>query len=74
MSDFVSWCRHLLLFQEVTSLHPPSFHRNNFSTCSTHFFFWGKADTPDSADMLDTGGKLDAHVHVSGAGVAIRTL
>ena len=31
------------------------------------------ADTPDSADMLDTGGKLDAHVHVSGADVAIRT-
>ena len=25
------------LFHEVTSLHPPSFHRNDFSTCSTHF-------------------------------------
>ena len=27
MSDFVSWCRHLLVpffFHEVTSLHPPS--------------------------------------------------
>ena len=36
MSDFVSWCRYLLvpfLFHEVTSLHPPSFHRNDFSTC-----------------------------------------
>ena len=26
-----------LFFHEVTSLHPPSFHRNDFSTCSTHF-------------------------------------
>ena len=25
------------IFHEVTSLHPPSFHRNDFSTCSTHF-------------------------------------
>ena len=23
----------LLLFHEVTSLHPPLFHRNDFSTC-----------------------------------------
>ena len=23
----------------MTSLHPPSFHRNDFSTCSTHFSF-----------------------------------
>ena len=23
----------------VSSLHPPSFHRNDFSTCSTHFSF-----------------------------------
>ena len=32
----VSWCRHLLvsfLFHALTSLHPPSFHRNDFSTC-----------------------------------------
>ena len=42
MNEFVSWCRHLLvsfLFHELTSLHPPSFHRNDFSTCSTHFSF-----------------------------------
>ena len=42
MNEFVSLCRHLLvsfLFHEVTSLHPPSFHRNDFSTCSTHFSF-----------------------------------
>ena len=40
MNEFVSWCRHLLvsfLFPALTSLHPPSFHRNDFSTCSTHF-------------------------------------
>ena len=36
---------HLLvpfLFHDLTSLHPPSFHRNDFSTCSTHFSFRGK--------------------------------
>ena len=36
MNEFVSWCRHLLvsfLFRALTSLHPPSFHRNDFSTC-----------------------------------------
>ena len=39
MNEFVSWCRHLVffLFHALTSLHPPSFHRNDFSTCSTHF-------------------------------------
>ena len=37
MNEFVSWCWHLLvsfLFHTLTSLHPPSFHRNDFSTCS----------------------------------------
>ena len=37
MNEFVSWCRHLLvsfLFHALTSLHPPSFYRNDFSTCS----------------------------------------
>ena len=28
MSDFVG-----ILFHEVTALHPPSFHRNDFSSC-----------------------------------------
>ena len=41
MNEFVAWCRHLLvsfLFHALTSLHPPSFHRNDFSTCSfIHF-------------------------------------
>ena len=38
MNEFVSWCRHLLvsfLFHALTSLHPPSFHRNDFSTCKS---------------------------------------
>ena len=37
MNEFVSWCRHLLvsfLFHALTSLHPPSFYRNDFSTCT----------------------------------------
>ena len=39
MNEFVSWCRHLLvsfLFHALTSLHPPSFHRNDFSTCISY--------------------------------------
>ena len=46
INDFLSRSRHLLvplLFPEVTSLHPPSFQRNDFSTCSTYFFNCGKA-------------------------------
>ena len=38
----MNWCRRLLvsfLFHALTSLHPPSFLRNDFSTCSTHFSF-----------------------------------
>ena len=44
INDFLSWSRHLLvslLFHEVTSLPPPSFQRNDFSTCSTYFFLFG---------------------------------
>ena len=39
MNEFVSWCRHLLvsfLFHALTSLHPPSFYRNDFSTCTSY--------------------------------------
>ena len=46
INDFLSRSRHLLvplLFHEVTSLHPPSFQRNDFSTCSTYFFFLGQS-------------------------------
>ena len=37
MNYFLSWCRPLLvafLFHAVTSLLPPSFHKNDFSTCN----------------------------------------
>ena len=46
INDFLSRSRHLLvplLFHELTSIHPPSFHTNDFSTCSTYLFIWGKA-------------------------------
>ena len=33
MNEFVSWCRHLLVFHAMTSLRPPSVHRNDISTC-----------------------------------------
>ena len=52
INDFLSWSRHLLvplLFHELTSLHPPSFQRNDFSTCSTYFFIWGR--TPIEMQM-----------------------
>ena len=54
INDFLSRSRHLLvplLFHEVTSLHPPSFQRNYFSTCSTYFFIWGKAQGPNKNGM-----------------------
>ena len=38
INDFLSLFRHLLVslhFHELTSLHPPSFQRNDFSTCIT---------------------------------------
>ena len=38
MNEFLFWCGNPLvcvLIHEVTSLHPPSFHRNDFSTYST---------------------------------------
>ena len=49
INDFLSWSRHLLvplLFHELTSLHPPSFQRNDISnvdrqmTSSMHFGGW----------------------------------
>ena len=45
MNEFLFWCRHPLvplLFHEVTSLHPPSFQKNNYSTFST-ISVWGQA-------------------------------
>ena len=41
MNEFVSWCRHLLvsfLFHALTSLHPPSFYRNDFFHLFHSFF------------------------------------
>ena len=43
MNEFLFWCRHPLvplLFHEVTSLHPPSFQRNDFSTCVEEVCYW----------------------------------
>ena len=43
MNEFLFWRRHHLvplIFHEVTSLHPASFQRNDFSTCSTYFQLW----------------------------------
>ena len=45
----MSWCRHLLvpfLFYALTSLQPPSFHRNDFSTCCTHFSLFILGQSP----------------------------
>ena len=49
MNEFVSWCMHLFvpfIFHELTSLHPNSFHRNDFSTRSTHFSFFILGQSP----------------------------
>ena len=58
MNDFVSWCMHLLVsfFHDVTSLHPPSFHRNDFSTCSTHFLiFWEEEEDTEIVKSRRSG-------------------
>ena len=58
MNKFVSRCRHHLvsfLFHAVTSLHPPSFHRNDFSTCSTHFSFFILRQSPINNDCAMRG-------------------
>ena len=49
MSDFMSCCRHLLVpsfFHEVTSLHPPSFHRNDFIP---HIFLLGQSPNKNAS-------------------------
>ena len=41
MNDFLSWCMDVLvlfLFHDVTSLLPPSFHRNDISTCAIYIY------------------------------------
>ena len=67
MNEFVSWRRHLLvsfLFHALTSLHPPSFHRNDFSTCSTHFSFI-LVQSPEMFSLRRT--HVDHKVHISWA-------
>ena len=62
MNEFVSWCRHLLvtfLFHAVTSLHSPSFHRNDFSTCYTNFLFFILGQSPNKNEMFSL-----RHAHV----------
>ena len=76
MNEFVSWCRHLLvsfLFHALVSLHPPSFHRNDFSTCSTHFLF-AKPQSLRSARArrlyaraCARGEPTRVHAHVNGS-------
>ena len=62
-----------LSFHEVTSLHSPSFHRNDFSTCSTHFSFGVKPQqslrravphTHAHADVKRPGARARVHVCV----------
>ena len=59
MNVIVSWCRHLLvpfLFHDVTSLHSPSFHRNDFSTCSYRNLttrFWHTKGWPGPHHSVD---------------------
>ena len=73
MNEFVSLGRHLLVsfFRALTSLHPPSFHRNDFSTCSTHFSFIlgqspNKNDLRRARARKQTHAHADMHAHVDG--------
>ena len=73
MNEFVSWCKHLLvsfLFHALTSLHPPSFHRNDFSTCSTHFSFI-LVQSPKMFSLRSA--HVDAHAHAENLHVRART-
>ena len=68
MNEFVSWCRHLLvsfLFHALTSLHSPSFHRNDFSTCSTHFLFI-PVQSVDFMHAHAHAENLHVHAHLNG--------
>ena len=45
MNDILFWCKDLLvpfIFHDVTSLHPPSFHRNDFPLVPLIFHFGAK--------------------------------
>ena len=36
----------------MTSLHPPSFHRNGFSTCNSYVYDFSKANYNSMCDFL----------------------
>ena len=42
------------LFHEVTSLHPPSFHRNDFSTCNTYCHVLFNLEPPSAPRDMST--------------------
>ena len=78
MNEFVSWCRHLLvsfLFHALTSLHPPSFHRNDFFHLF-HSFFIHFGAKPQDVFFAQRARRLYAracargeptvHAHVNG--------
>ena len=48
----------------MTSLHPPSFHRNDFSTCSTHFSFGA---SPNKNASRERRRVRHAHAHADNA-------
>ena len=65
INDFLSRSRNPLvplLFHEVTSLHPPSFQRNDFSTCSTFFFYLGQS--PNKNGNVDR--QMTSSMHFGG--------
>ena len=80
INDFLSRCRHLLvplLFHEVTSLHPPSFQRNDFSTCklSTTILSVSRKSTyftnVVTASLKGYNNKSHINAAVNGAPVAV---
>ena len=48
-------------FHEVTSLHPPSFQTNEFSTCSTCFIYLGQSPNKNGMDR-----QLTSSMHFGG--------
>ena len=55
MNYFLFWCRPLLVafpFHDLTSLLPPSFQKNDFSTCSTHYFYFGAKPSKTNGFVL----------------------
>ena len=62
-NNFLSWCRHLFLlvpflFHDLT-LHPPSFHGNDFSTCSSSS--WGVEELILSPSVSTVNGGVHGY-------------